>query len=181
MARLGLEKGGCGFAWACGQATGKMPEAQDWRSSHYPFMTDDEFAEIFGHEIAGATQVLDAFAAKVCPSCRGECCRKIVCGFYSTHLPHCPVRDRRPPKCRLYYCSKITGHQENAEIAGRMTRIIDERFSLALFFDAPITILDYDWIREFGIEEEVREIMHALESGGLDSATAEARLKDLID
>lgn len=172
---------GYGFACICGPATEEMPDPQDWQSCHYPFMTDNEFADIFGHEIAGATQVLDSFAARVCPPCRGECCRRIACGFYSTHLPRCPIRDRRPPKCRLYYCSKITLDQENAEIAGRMTRIIDERFSLALFFDAPITILDYDWIREFGIEDEVREIMHAVESGGLDCATAEARLKDLID
>ena len=143
-------------------------------------MGDKEFHNTFGEEIAGATQILDHYASQVCPTCGGECCHRIGCGFYSPRFKKCPIYEYRPPKCRLYYCSKITQEGENSEIAKNLTKVIQDRFTGALFFDAPASLVIYDWVREMSIEEEVRKIIQAFENESMGCVEAQERLQNLV-
>ena len=143
-------------------------------------MTDKEFETIFGEDIAGAARILDQYANRVCQTCGGECCRRIGCEFYSPRFKACPIYEFRPAKCRLYYCSKIASEGEDPETAGELTEVIRDSLTQALFLDAPAIILVYDWIRDMGIEEEVRQTIQALENESMDCAEAQSRLKNLV-
>ena len=158
----------------------KTLDDKNWRSAHYPFMTDEEFKSVFGEEIVRLVTFLDEASAKDCQECGGACCQRIKCGMFSSKFEKCPIYHYRPPKCRLYYCGKILIETEVNRIAERLTQLLEERFSLAIFLDPPVRIMNYDWLVDLGIGKNVFSIVNDLENELLSCNEAQKLLDDLI-
>jgi len=152
------------------------------------FITDQEFESVFGRQVAEAVALLDRHADAVCAACRGECCRRIGCGFYSPAFRSCPIFEFRPAKCRLYYCEKVLDNERLTEQerqllsqpARELSRIVEYSYGLEVLLKPPIRIGEADWLAALGIDAETRATVQALETGAIDSRLAEARLKDVV-
>ena len=143
-----------------------------------PFLSDQDFEEFFGSDIARVARILGQYADAVCPQCGGKCCRFIRCRFYSPEFGCCPIHEYRPAKCRLYFCSEITS--QNAEAALLLSRLIMDGYGLGIFLTFPAEIRGCDWLASSGIKEAVNNTMHALEKGDIDSETARGLLIGLV-
>lgn len=150
--------------------------------------TDGEFESLFGPQIAEATRMLAGHAAVICQSCRGECCRRIECEFYSDRFDCCPIHEYRPVKCRLYYCEKILGDEvlsdEARWLLNRPARELSDRLredqGLSIFIEPPVRIGGRSWLARFGIDDEVARLVRAVSSGVLSPEAGKARLTGLV-
>jgi len=150
------------------------------------FLTDADFEDLFGPEIARITRVLGEVAEEKCPACGGKCCVDIGCGLDSEKFACCPIYGIRPRECRYHFCYEIS----NAETLSREDReILDgpvenllgcdsERVSemFPLFPEFP---LDAAGLTSLGIKEEVDSVITAFESGEMDESRACNKLKEL--
>ncbi len=82
--------------------------------SGFPFITDVQVGELFGHEVSQALSFLDQLGAEqgICSSCGGNCCREIKCELYAADFASCPVYDHRPLVCRFHYCQRFGAEHE---------------------------------------------------------------------
>jgi len=71
------------------------------------FLTDREFEELFGGDIARLVGIMNETAAGVCPSCHGYCCKNIGCVLYSEKFSTCPIYEIRPRECRYHFCNEV--------------------------------------------------------------------------
>jgi hypothetical protein len=120
----------------------------------YPFLTDDEFKDLFGEK------VLNAMAALNCPqeNC-GVCDTDIDCPFYSRKLDRCGIEPYKPVHCRLWHCYEC----------GPWHTVRDIRDLTAIFAD------------HMGPEMKAREIKAALERGELSQDAAKEEFRQLIE
>jgi Fe-S-cluster containining protein len=120
----------------------------------YPFLTDDEFRDLFGEK------VLNAMAALNCPreNC-GLCDIDIDCPFYSRKLDRCGIQPYKPVHCRLWHCYEC----------GPWQTVKDIRDLTAIFAD------------QMGPEMRAREIKGALERGELTENAARKAFERLIE
>jgi len=152
------------------------------------FPTDGEFEALFGAQIAEATKMLGRYAAGICQSCGGECCRRIECEFYSDRFENCPVHEYRPVKCRFYYCEKILENEllsdEARWLLNRPARELSERLrddqGLHIFIEPPVRIGGRSWLTEFGMEAEVAGIVGTVNSGMITPDAGRSRLTGLV-
>lgn len=97
----------------------------------YPFLTDREYRDFFGYDVAQSTEVLNRLYAGACGSCiedifragwrlkdkddnkGGHCCTSIDCEFYSSKFDGCPIYEFRPAECRVTYCRDVFKHFPN--------------------------------------------------------------------
>jgi hypothetical protein len=152
---------------------------EEWRGKHHPFLTDQEFTNIFGPEVVRDVNLLQQYASSVCPSCRGKCCQMIGCELYSPRLNFCPIYEYRPLKCRLFFCSKVTVDEENLRIAEHMSNIILSRFGPGIIFDSPPAILDDERLQK-GVGERAKSIIQKLEREEIAPDRAKELLLNLI-
>lgn len=75
--------------------------------NHKIFLTDNEFEELFGPQIAFLVNVMNRVAVEVCPPCNGYCCKNIHCIFYYERFSTCPIFDIRPRECRYHFCHEV--------------------------------------------------------------------------
>ena len=120
----------------------------------HPFLTDEEFRDLFGEK------VLDAMAALDCPKeyC-GLCDRDIDCTFYSRKLDRCGIDPYKPVHCRLWHCHECGPGQIVQEI----------RELTSIFAD------------QMGPETVARRIKKALERGDLSPEVARKEFTKLIE
>lgn len=120
----------------------------------YPFLTDDEFKDLFGEKVLHAMAVLN------CPqeNC-GECDIDIDCPFYSGKLDRCGIEPYKPAHCRLWHCYEC----------GPAQIVRDIRELTAIFAD------------QIGPETTAREIKDDLERGELSQDTARKKFELLIE
>ncbi|MBM4444423.1 MAG: hypothetical protein FJ020_03850 [Chloroflexi bacterium] len=152
------------------------------------FPTDSEFESLFGAQIAAATRMLAGHAGGICQSCRGECCRRIECEFYSDRFDCCPIHGYRPVKCRFYYCEKILENETLSDEArwllNRPARELSDRLredqGLRVFIEPPVRIGGRSWLARFGIEDEVAGIVRAVSKGALSAEAGTAGLAELV-
>jgi hypothetical protein len=71
-----------------------------------PLISDSEMTRLFGEEVASALAELELFnrQERICPTCRGSCCRLVSCEFYTPELDCCPAQKLRPVLCRMHFC-----------------------------------------------------------------------------
>ena len=150
------------------------------------FLTEGEFEELFGREIARVTRVLSEIAADRCSVCRGKCCREIGCGLYSEKFSYCPIYEIRPRECRFHFCSEIlneaTLSQEDKELLEKPIKDLlkDEKEQNSELFPLfPQFPLDSESLTSLGIKEEADKIIKAFEDGELDGNQAGDLLKSL--
>ena len=119
----------------------------------YPFLTDDEFRELFGEKL------LNILGALSCPheNC-GLCDTDIDCPFYSGKLNRCGIDRYKPVHCRLWHCYECGPRQIVKEI----------RELTAIFAD------------HMGPETRAREIKGALERGEVSADGARKKFEQLI-
>ncbi|MCD6567312.1 MAG: hypothetical protein J7K94_01035 [Dehalococcoidia bacterium] len=150
------------------------------------FLTDADFAELFGPEIARITRALGKVAEEKCPACGGKCCVDIGCGLYSEKFSCCPIYEIRPRECRYHFCWEIS----NAETLSQEDReVLDKPVENLLGCDSvrvsemfplfPEFPLDAAGLVSLGIKEEVDSIVTAFESGKMDETQARNMLKEL--
>ena len=150
------------------------------------FLTDEEFEELFGTEIAGITRALNETGTDKCSACKGKCCMEIGCGLYSEKFTFCPIYDIRPRECRYHFCNSILGEAPlSAEAKELLEKPIQElldsdkaRLS-ELFTQFPQFPLDSQGLASLGIKEEVNNIIQAFEESELDEYQARGLLKSL--
>lgn len=133
---------------------GVFEELQSKYLHLYPFLTDDEFRDLFGEK------VLDAMAILNCPqeSC-GRCDTDIGCAFYSKKLDRCGIDSYKPVHCRLWHCYEC----------GPAQTVRDIRELTAIFAD------------QMGPELTAREIKDGLERGELSGDAARRKFEQLIE
>jgi len=119
----------------------------------YPFLTDDEFADLFGEKLINAMAVLN------CPqeNC-GLCDEDIDCPFYSRKLDRCGIQRHKPVHCRLWHCYEC----------GPWHIIKDLRELTAIFAD------------HMGPAPEARRVKEAMEKGALSADEAMKRYEELV-
>jgi hypothetical protein len=152
------------------------------------FPTDSEFEALFGAQIAEATRMLGRYAAGICQSCVGECCRRIECEFYSDRFENCPIHEYRPVKCRFYHCEKILENEllsdEARWLLNRPARELSEHLrddqGLRIFIEPPVRIGGRSWLTDFGIEAEVAGIVGSVNSGVMSPDAGRAKLTRLV-
>ena len=120
----------------------------------YPFLTDEEFRDLFGEKVLKAMALLD------CPKedC-GLCDMDIDCAFYSRKLDRCGIDTYKPVHCRLWHCYEC----------GPDEIVKDIRELTAIFAD------------HMGPETDAREIKDALERSDLPEDEAMKRFEELIE
>ena len=132
---------------------GVLEELQSKYLHVYPFLTDDEFRNLFGEK------VLHAMATLNCPqeNC-GRCDIDINCPFYSRKLDRCGIEPYKPVHCRLWHCYEC----------GPAETVRDIRELTAIFAD------------QMGPEVMAREVKDALEKGQLTQGAAREKFEQLI-
>jgi hypothetical protein len=150
------------------------------------FITDAEFEELFGPQIARITRALGEIAAEKCPACGGRCCQDIGCGLYLKKFTCCPIYDIRPRECRYHFCHEISnaetlGPEERKILDGPVENLLNcdsEHVSemFPLFPDFP---LDAAGLASLGIKEEVESAIASFERGEVTEAETCRALKDL--
>ena len=150
------------------------------------FLTDEEFEELSGTEIASVTRALNKTGTDKCSACKGKCCMEIGCGLYSEKFTFCPVYDVRPRECRYHFCNSILGEAPlSAEAKELLEKPIQElldsdkaRLS-ELFTQFPQFPLDSQGLASLGIQEKVNRVIQDFEEGELDEHQARGFLKSL--
>jgi len=150
------------------------------------FLTDSEFAELFGPGIARLVGIMNEAAAEICPRCNGYCCKNIRCMFYSGYFSTCPIFDRRPRECRYHFCNEVfmaaplTGEEKDLMQQPVEDLICGSKSEIAsLFFLFPEFPLDERGLAILGIKAEVRQIIRDFENGDLIESSAFERLNQL--
>jgi len=158
----------------------------DNRLNNKIFLTDREFGELFGTNIARLVGIMNEAAAGICPHCNGYCCKNIHCVFYSDYFNTCPIFDRRPRECRYHFCNEVfKAAQLTKEEKDAMQQPIEElicgsRGDIAsLFFLFPEFPLDEKGLTALGIKGEVQRIIGDFEQGKLEEDMAFEKLKQL--
>jgi Fe-S-cluster containining protein len=120
----------------------------------YPFLTDEEFEDLFGEKILKAMAVLS------CPQehC-GVCDIDIDCPFYSRKLDRCGIHPYKPVHCRLWHCYDC----------GPEGLVKEIRELTGIFAD------------HMGPERRARKIKNALERGDLSAHEAGERFLRLVE
>jgi Fe-S-cluster containining protein len=120
----------------------------------YPFLSDEEFEDLFEEKI------INAMAALNCPQQHcGLCDTDIDCPFYSKKLERCGIHRYKPVHCRLWHCYEC----------GPEPLVKDIRELTAIFSD------------QMGPEIEARQIKAAMERGDLSADEAKKRYVSLIE
>lgn len=147
------------------------------------FLTDQEFEELFGSQIAALVKILNETASKTCRPCNGICCENIHCVFYSKSFSICPIFAIRPRECRYHFCNEVFINAPlSREEKEMMVKPVEElicgnRGDIArLFFLFPEFPLDEKGLVSIGIKEDVEGIVSEFEKGGLDERNACQRL-----
>lgn len=150
------------------------------------FLTDEEFAQLFGEAISRVTRVLAETAESKCLVCKGKCCLEIGCGLYSGKFSFCPIYELRPRECRFHFCHKILNEvalaQEDREILEMPVKDLlrDEAGRGSKLFPLfPQFPLDSEGLTGLGIQEEVSRVIKAFENSELDENQAKDLLKSL--
>jgi hypothetical protein len=150
------------------------------------FLTDSEFVELFGPQIARLVGIMNEAAAGICPRCNGYCCKNIQCMFYSGYFSTCPIFDRRPRECRYHFCSEVfTAAPLTREEKDLMQQPVEDLICgskgeiASLFFLFPEFPLDEKGLALLGIKDEVQQIIGDFEQGNLGEDAAFIRLKHL--
>ena len=150
------------------------------------FLTDAEFEELFGSQIAYLVSVMNRTAADVCPPCDGYCCKNIHCVFYYQKFSTCPIFDIRPRECRYHFCNDVfTRAPLTKEEKDLMQQPVEElicgdRGEIAkLFFLFPEFPLDEKGPFGLKVAEEVSRIRDDFQCGVIDEQAAFARIRDL--
>jgi hypothetical protein len=152
------------------------------------FLTDADFEELFGLQVAHLVKLMNVSSQKVCPSCNGYCCKNIGCMFYSEYFSTCPIYDRRPRECRYHFCNEVFNAAPlTTEEKDFMQQPIEElicgnRGEIAkLFFLFPEFPLDSKGLQALGIDVDVLSIKNRFESGEINEDAAFLKLKELCD
>ncbi len=150
------------------------------------FLTDEEFAGLFGPKIAALVAVLNETAREVCPPCHGWCCQNIHCLLYHPSFSTCPIFDMRPRECRYHFCNDVfsraplTSDEKDMMVQPVEELVCGNRGDVArLFFLFPEFPLDEKGLKAMGIEDDVQKIKADFEAGRLDQREAFKRLKFL--
>lgn len=150
------------------------------------FLTDGEFEELFGPNIARLVDIMNGAAAGICPGCNGYCCKNIRCMFYSDYFSTCPIFDRRPRECRYHFCNEVfTAAPLTGDEKDQMQQPVEELICgskgeiASLFFLFPEFPLDEKGLAALGIKEEVQKIIGDFEQGKMDERSAFEGLKQL--
>jgi hypothetical protein len=150
------------------------------------FLTDAEFAELFGPQIACLVKIMNKTAEDVCPPCDGYCCKNIHCVFYYEKFSTCPIFDIRPRECRYHFCNDVfTRAPLTKEEKDQMQQPVEELVcgdrgeTAKLFFLFPEFPLDEKG--PFGLEAAgaVEKIRDDFNKGAIDEKTAFSRIRSL--
>ncbi len=148
------------------------------------FLTEGEFGELFGREIARITRVLSEIAKDKCSVCKGKCCREIDCGLYSEKFSSCPIYEIRPRECRFHFCHEVLDEaqlsQEDKELLETPLKDLlkdEKERNSELFPLFPQFPLDSEGLTSLGIKEEAERVIKAFEDGELDENQAGDLLK----
>ena len=143
------------------------------------FLTDSDFVELFGTQIAQLVRLMNETANKLCPSCNGYCCRNIHCGLYLEHFSTCPIFSIRPRECRYHFCNDVfTAAPLSKEEKDLMQKAVEELICgekgeiAKLFFLFPEFPLDEKGLISLGIKDEVDRIKNEFIEGKLDEQSA---------
>jgi hypothetical protein len=150
------------------------------------FLTDGDFAQLFGGTIAGLVRVMNEAAKFVCPACNGYCCKNIRCLLYSEKFSSCPIFDIRPRECRYHFCNDVfKAAPLTKEEKDKMQQPVEElicgnRGQIAqLFFGFPDFPLDEKGLEAMGIRASVERIMRDFAEGRLTEETLKDELRRL--
>lgn len=150
------------------------------------FLSDAEFKDLFGAQIARLVEVMNKTAAEVCPPCDGYCCKNIHCVFYYEKFSTCPIFDIRPRECRYHFCNDVfTRAPLTKEEKDQMQQPVEELIcgdrgeTAKLFFLFPEFPLDENG--PFGLEvaKTVEQIRNDFSGGAIDEQTAFSRIRVL--
>jgi hypothetical protein len=150
------------------------------------FLTEGEFEELFGKEIARVTKVLSEIAKDRCSICRGKCCKEIGCGLYSEKFSYCPIYEIRPRECRFHFCHEVLDaaqlSQEDKELLEKPIKDLlgnEKERNSELFPLFPQFPLDPEGLTSLGIKEEAERVIKVFEDGELEENQAGDLLKNL--
>lgn len=150
------------------------------------FLSDEEFAQLFGQQIFRIISVLNRAAQSVCPPCQGYCCVNIKCLFYSKKFSTCPIFSIRPRECRYHFCNDVftqaplTAEEKELMVSPVEELVCGNRGEVArLFFLFPDFPLDEKGLTDLGIKDEVNRIRQAFEDGLIKEPRAAALLRKL--
>jgi hypothetical protein len=152
------------------------------------FLTDGEFEELFGLEIARLVRVLNETAMQVCPPCNGRCCKHIGCIFYSEKFSACPIFEIRPRECRYHFCNDVfikapLSKEEKEMMVKPVEELVcgDKGKIARLFFLFPEFPLDEKGLDSMGVKEGVEHIKKTFEEGKLDESSTFTLLRGLCN
>lgn len=150
------------------------------------FLTDSDFAELFGTKIARLVEIMNRSASSVCPPCNGWCCQNINCVFYSKKFSTCPIFDLRPRECRYHFCYEVfcaaeLTEEEKDQMQQPIQELIcgDKGEIARLFFLFPEFPLDEKGLDALGIKDEVIRIKKEFEEGKINEQSAFSQLRAL--
>jgi len=148
------------------------------------FLTDEEFADLFGPRISALVTVLNETAREVCRPCHGWCCQNIHCLLYHPSFSTCPIFAVRPRECRYHFCNDVFSKAPlSKEEKDMMVQPVEElvcgnRGDVArLFFLFPEFPLDEKGLQGMGIKEDVEKTKADFEAGLIDEKEAFKRIK----
>jgi hypothetical protein len=150
------------------------------------FLSDSEFAQLFGPQIMQIVSILNLTAREVCPPCNGWCCENIKCLLYSKKFSACPIFAIRPRECRYHFCNDVfskaplTKDQKEQMVGPVEELVCGNRGQVArLFFLFPEFPLEEKGLASLGIGDEVRQVVRAFEDGLIREQRAFALLRRL--
>lgn len=150
------------------------------------FLSDEEFAELFGPQIAYLVGVMNRTAEQVCPPCDGYCCKNIHCIFYSEKFSTCPIFDIRPRECRYHFCNDVfTRAPLTKEEKDMMQQPVEELIcgncgeTAKLFFLFPEFPLDENGPFGQKVKGRVDEIMEEFAGGAINENNAFSCIREL--
>ena len=120
----------------------------------YPFLTENEFRDLFGEKVIKVIEKLDC-SNEGC----GQCDFEIDCPYYSKMLDRCGIDPYKPVHCRLWHCYDC----------GSEPLIKQIRELTGIFSD------------QLGPEKEARRIKDGLEKERISKDEAERRFRQLIE
>lgn len=120
----------------------------------YPFLTNDEFHDLFGEKVINAIAGLNCLKEKC-----GLCDIEINCPFYSEKLDRCGIDRYKPVHCRLWHCYQC-GLKEIVKELRELTSIFAD---------------------QIGPEKEARKIKQSLEKQDLTPKEAKEKYVKLIE
>ncbi len=66
------------------------------------------------------------------------------------------------------------------DTAVHLSELVERYFSLEIFFEPPVRILNYDWLEEIGLRERVCRIVTSCERQEIDFPTAQCQLHEVV-